>query len=62
MKLVRSVENKMVAGVCGGLGDTLGIDPAILRIIFVVCTFFGIGMPILLYVVLAAVLPKESYW
>jgi phage shock protein PspC (stress-responsive transcriptional regulator) len=62
MKLVRSIDNKVVAGVCGGLGDTLGIDPAILRIGFVVCTFFGIGMPVVLYLIMAAVMPKENYW
>jgi phage shock protein C len=62
MKLVRSIDNKVVAGVCGGLGDALGIDPAILRIGFAVCTFLGIGMPVVLYLILAAVMPKENYW
>jgi phage shock protein PspC (stress-responsive transcriptional regulator) len=62
MKLVRSVEHKMISGVCGGLGETFGIDAAIIRILFVVCTFFGVGMPIILYIILSVALPKESYW
>ncbi len=52
----------MISGVCGGLGETFGIDAAIIRILFVAFTFFGVGMPILLYVILSVALPKESYW
>ncbi|WP_250631563.1 PspC domain-containing protein [Rhodoflexus caldus] len=60
--LTKSQENKMVAGVCGGLGRYFNIDPALLRVGFVVATVFGVGMPIVLYAVLAAVLPQERYW
>lgn len=60
--LTKSQENKVVAGVCGGLGRYFNIDPALLRVGFVAATVFGVGMPIILYVVLAAVLPQERYW
>jgi phage shock protein PspC (stress-responsive transcriptional regulator) len=60
--LTKSQENKMIAGVCGGLGRYFNIDPALLRVGFVVATVFGVGMPIVLYAVLAAVLPQDRYW
>lgn len=48
----------MVAGVCTGLGRSLGVDPVILRIAFVLLALAG-GSGILLYLILAAVMPKE---
>jgi len=32
-KLARSTSNRMIAGVCAGLGDYLGIDPTIVRLL-----------------------------
>jgi len=37
----RSREDRMLAGVCGGLAHTLGIDPIVLRVAVVVLSFFG---------------------
>ena len=39
-KLTRS-DNKMVGGVCAGIGEYLGIDPTIVRIIYVLMIFFA---------------------
>ena len=36
-KLYRSRKDRKIAGVCGGIGEYLGIDPTILRVIFLVC-------------------------
>lgn len=49
----------MIAGVCGGLGRYLGVDPVLLRIAFVVLTIAG-GSGILLYVVALIVIPEEK--
>ena len=46
----------MLIGVCGGLAEYLGWDPAIVRILFVVLTFFG-GFPIIAYFLLAIIMP-----
>ena len=35
-KLFRSTTNRMVCGVCGGLGDLFGIDATVIRIFYVV--------------------------
>lgn len=46
----------MIAGVAGGIAERYGLDPALVRIAWVVSVFFG-GFGILLYVVLWIVLP-----
>ena len=40
-RLVLSQKNKMLAGVCGGIADYFGIDPTIVRIIWLIVTLFG---------------------
>lgn len=55
-KLYRSKENKIIWGVCGGLGEYFNIDPIIFRVIFLALTL-GAGSGVLLYIVLALVLP-----
>jgi phage shock protein C len=57
-QLRRSREDKVLAGVCGGLGRYLGIDPVILRVLMVVLIFAGVG--ILLYVVAWIVIPEAA--
>ena len=49
----------MVAGVCGGLGEHFGIDPTLVRLLFVVAVAFG-GSGIVLYLVLWALVPPAS--
>ena len=58
-QLRRSRTNRMIAGVCGGLGEYLNIDPTVVRIIFVLLTLPG-GVPgPLVYLVLWFVMPEE---
>lgn len=45
-------------GVCAGLGDYFDLDPTIIRIAFVLFFFFA-GGGILLYLILALVMPKD---
>lgn len=58
-KLYRSRNDKMVAGVCGGLGKYLNIDPTLIRLIFALLVFFGVGSGLLIYLVLMIVVPLE---
>ncbi len=58
-KLYRSRTDKMVAGVCGGLGKYLSIDPTLIRLIFALLVFFGVGSGLLVYLVLMIVVPLE---
>jgi phage shock protein C len=59
-KLYRSQKNKMIAGVCGGIGEYFDIDPTLVRVGFVLLALPG-GLPgILLYLILAVVVPQEE--
>jgi phage shock protein C len=49
----------MIAGVCGGLGGYLRIDPTLVRVFFVVLAL-GNGIGVLLYLILWIVLPREG--
>ena len=55
--LTRSVSNKIIAGVCGGLGDYFQMDPVLVRITFLILTVC-IGWGILFYIILWISVPK----
>jgi phage shock protein C len=59
-KLYRSRKERMIAGVCGGLGDYFDIDPTLIRLLFVVGTLFGGPMGPLAYLVFMIVVPNEA--
>jgi phage shock protein PspC (stress-responsive transcriptional regulator) len=59
-RLYRSTTDKVIGGVCGGLGNYLNIDPVIVRILFVLLAIFG-GSGILVYIILWIVIPEEVY-
>jgi phage shock protein C len=57
-KLMRS-EDRMVAGVAGGLADYFDVDPTLVRILFVLLTLLGGGgLGILIYIVLWIIMPE----
>lgn len=57
-RLTKSSTDKMIAGVCGGLGEHFNTDPVLFRIGFVVLAFMG-GGGILTYLILMLVLPTD---
>jgi phage shock protein PspC (stress-responsive transcriptional regulator) len=56
--LYRSKSNRMIAGVCAGLGDYLNIDPTIIRLLFVLGFFTFNGAMLLVYLIMAIVTPE----
>ena len=54
-KLYRSQRNRVIAGVCGGLGEYLNIDPVIIRILAIVIPGFGWFA----YLICAIIIPSE---
>jgi len=56
-RLYRSRDHRVVAGVAGGLATYLGIDPALIRLAFVLLTIFN-GLGLLLYLVLWLIVPN----
>jgi phage shock protein C len=48
----------MIAGVCGGLGKYLAIDPTLIRLLFVLITLLG-GSGVLVYLIMMIVIPEQ---
>ena len=58
--LVRSRENRMIAGVVGGLAEYFAIDPTLARVLYVVGSIMSAAFPgILVYAILWVVIPNE---
>jgi len=58
-KVFRSKANRMIAGVCGGLGEYFNLDPTLIRLIMVLLIFaYGIGL--LIYVVGWIIIPEKK--
>jgi len=58
-RLYRKTSEKVIAGVCAGLGDYLEIDPILIRLIFVVLTLAA-GGGVLVYLILWVSMPEEK--
>lgn len=59
-RLTRSRQDRMIAGVCGGLGQYLKIDSTWVRLAFVLLTVFTKGIGLILYLVAVLAVPEES--
>jgi len=57
-KLYRSRVDRKIVGVCGGLAEYFGIDPTLVRLLFVLGLIF-VGGTLLAYLILAIVIPEE---
>ena len=58
-RLYRSRTDRMLGGVCGGLGSYFGVDPSLVRLAMLLLIFFGGAGP-LLYFILWIILPEEG--
>ena len=56
-KLYRDTQNKLIAGVCSGLGDYLNIDPTVVRLIWALVGLTGAG--IVAYLIAALIIPEK---
>ena len=57
-RLYKSSTNRVLCGVCGGIGEYLNLDPTIIRLLclLLVC---GVGSGLLIYIVAAVIIPEE---
>ena len=55
-KLTKS-SNRMLCGVCAGIAEYLGMDPTVIRLLWVILTFCG-GSGILAYIIAAIIMPE----
>lgn len=58
-KIRKSKDNVILAGVLGGIAEYLDVDPVLMRVIFIVAAFGSMGTFILIYGILAFVMPEE---
>ena len=58
-KLLRSKDNRMLAGVCGGVAAYFNVDPTLVRVIYVILTFAG-AAGLLLYLIMWLLIPEEK--
>ncbi|MFR9801525.1 PspC domain-containing protein [Pseudonocardia sp. RS010] len=58
-RLHRSRRDRMLAGVCGGLAESLGIDAGVVRIALVALTVLGVGVGVVLYLAAWILAPEE---
>ena len=56
-RLTKSQTNRMLCGVCAGVAEYFGIDATIIRLLWVILTFFG-GSGILAYIITAIIIPE----
>jgi phage shock protein C len=59
-RLYRSRNNRMLAGVCGGLADYFNLDPTIVRVLAVICLLAFNIMALVAYIILIVVVPVEN--
>ena len=59
-RLTRTVHDRWIAGVCGGLGIYLGLDPTVVRVGYILLSILSAAFPgILVYIILWIVIPEE---
>ena len=57
-RLYRSASDRMLVGVCGGIGEYLNVDSTIIRLLWAILVFGG-GIGILAYLVAAVIIPGQ---
>ena len=59
-RLHRSIRDRVVAGVCGGLAEWLGWDVTLVRILYVLISIFSAAFPgLIVYIILWVIMPEE---
>ena len=58
-RLYRSSDNRVFAGICGGLGEYFDVDPTVVRVVYVLLSLLTAFMGVLLYIILWFVIPNR---
>lgn len=58
-RLYRSANDRMIAGVCGGIAKYFDVDATLVRLAFVAGFFFGVTATLWIYIVMALLVPQE---
>lgn len=57
-RLYKSTTNRVLCGVCGGIGEYFNVDPTIIRLLFILL-IFGAGSGLLAYIIAAIIIPEQ---
>lgn len=58
-RLYRSKTNKALAGICGGIGEYLNVDPTVIRVLWILFSLMG-GCGLLAYIICLFVIPQDN--
>ena len=58
-KLYRSNSDRMIAGICGGIGEYFAVDATLVRLIFVIGSIFSFSALFWIYIIMLIVVPEE---
>jgi len=59
-RIFKSIKNRMICGVCGGVAEYFNIDPSLVRLGWILVTCFTGGAGLVAYIITAIVLPEEA--
>ncbi|MDW7733393.1 MAG: PspC domain-containing protein [Methanolobus sp.] len=60
-QLRRSKDKRMIAGVCGGIGEYIGVDPVVIRLLWAIITIFSFGIiGVVAYIIAWFIIPEEE--
>ena len=59
-RLYRSKKDRILGGVCAGLGEHLDVDPTVIRLIWAVVTLLSVGTGIIIYILAWIIIPEEE--
>jgi len=62
-RLRRSMANRQIAGVCGGLAEYFGLDPTLVRVGYCLLSVLSAAFPgLLVYIILWVLIPQREYY
>ncbi|PIY17483.1 hypothetical protein CO112_00870 [Candidatus Dojkabacteria bacterium CG_4_9_14_3_um_filter_150_Dojkabacteria_WS6_41_13] len=59
IRLTKSISDKVICGVCGGIAEYLTIDPVLIRLLFVILALSG-GSGVIIYIILCLIVPEAT--
>ncbi len=59
-KLYRNINDRMIAGVCSGIADYLGIDKTVVRLVWAILTCFSISGLLWVYLICWIIIPPDN--
>lgn len=57
-KLFRSIVNRKLCGVCGGIGEYLNLDPTVVRLLWIILCIPTLSTALIVYIVAAIIMPE----